>query len=152
MGPISVRPAQAGDLLAVLRLHAHDLSADEAPTSATARQQETWEQMLATENLSVYVADDEAAGTVGTATMLTMPNLGYDCRPSAFIEAMVVAANHRRRSVGRLLLKHALADAEAQGCRKIQLLTHKRHVDDGAHAFYRSLGFTAEAEGFRRYL
>ena len=33
-----------------------------------------------------------------------------------------------------------------------QLLTHERHATDGAHAFYRSVGFTAEAEGFRLYL
>ncbi|MGH9259298.1 MAG: hypothetical protein ACRD08_05255 [Acidimicrobiales bacterium] len=36
--------------------------------------------------------------------------------------------------------------------RKVQLLSHKRHADDGAHAFYRSLGFASEAEGFRIYL
>jgi hypothetical protein len=39
-----------------------------------------------------------------------------------------------------------------QGATRVQLLTHKRHAQDGAHAFYRSLGFEAEAEGFRMYL
>jgi hypothetical protein len=31
-------------------------------------------------------------------------------------------------------------------------MTHKRHAHDWAQAFHRSLGFEAEAEGFRRYL
>ena len=43
-------------------------------------------------------------------------------------------------------------EARVQGCHKIQLLTHKRHALDGAHDFYRSVGFEAEAEGFRLYL
>jgi GNAT superfamily N-acetyltransferase len=81
-----------------------------------------------------------------------MPNLGYDCHPSARVEAMVVGERHRRGGVGRMLVARLLGDARAVSCRKVQLLSHKRHADDGAHAFYRSLGFTPEAEGFRLYL
>ena len=80
------------------------------------------------------------------------PNLGYGCRPSGFIEAMVVAASHRRRGVARQILRRVLTDAAAAGCHKIQLLAHKRHATDGAHDFYRSMGFEPEAEGFRLYL
>jgi hypothetical protein len=43
-------------------------------------------------------------------------------------------------------------DAQMASCRKVQLLSHKRRADDGAHAFYRSLGFQPEPEGFRLYL
>jgi GNAT superfamily N-acetyltransferase len=107
--------------------------------------------MLATNRLTVYVATD-GDEVVGIVTLLVMPNLGYDCRPSAFVEAMVVAASHRRRGVGRALVDRLLADAAAVGCHKVQLLTHKRHAADGAHDFYRAMGFTAEAEGFRTYL
>lgn len=49
-------------------------------------------------------------------------------------------------------MQRALNDARAASCRKVQLLSHKRHADDGAHQLYCSLGFTAEAEGFRLYL
>jgi len=111
----------------------------------------SWARMMSTADLTVYVAD-VGGRLVGTATFLTMPNLGYECRPSGFIEAMVVAADHRRRGVARQIVHHLLADARAQGCHKIQLLTHKPHALDGAHDFYRSVGFEAEAEGFRLYL
>ncbi len=51
-----------------------------------------------------------------------------------------------------MMMERSLQDACAASCRKVQLLTHRRHAEDGAHAFYRALGFQAEAEGFRTYL
>jgi hypothetical protein len=50
------------------------------------------------------------------------------------------------------MLGRALDDARRESCFKVQLLTHKRHAIDGAHHLYPSLGFEAEAEGFRLYL
>lgn len=149
--PYRVRPAAEGDLLGVARL------VDQAPglraNQVSARQRATWAHMLATGGLTVYVAEPESDGeVVGTATLLVVPNLGYDCRPSAFVEAMAVAEAHRRRGVGRRLVERLLADARTADCDKVQLLSHKRHAHDGAHAFYASLGFQPEAEGFRLYL
>jgi len=97
----------------------------------------------------VAVADQEIVRTV---SLLMMPNLDYGCHPTAFVEAMVVAEGHRRSGVGRRLMARVLDDARAVSCRRVQLLSHKWHADDGAHAFYRSLGFEPEAEGFRLYL
>lgn len=147
-----IRVAAVGDLAAVSRLVQPDAEIGE-------RQRAMWERMLATPDLTVYVAcvddddDEDDAGTVvGTVMLLVQPNLGYDCRPSAFVEAMVVDEERRRQGVGRALVERLLDDAAAAGCHKVQLLTHKRHATDGAHDFYRSLGFAPEAEGFRRYL
>jgi GNAT superfamily N-acetyltransferase len=145
----TVRPAGPGDLLGVLRVHERDPSL--GPSGVTDRQRATWDRIMAAEGLTVYVACD-GGEAVGVVSLQTMPNLGYDCRPSAFLEAMVVAEGHRRRGIGRLLVERALGDAAAAGCHKVQLLTHKRHATDGAHDFYRAVGFTAEAEGFRLYL
>jgi len=119
--------------------------------SASSIELSTWTNMLRTQNLTTYVADLDG-DIIGTVLFLTMPNLGYDCRPSGFLEAMVVAAVHRRRGVARRLLDRVLTDAREAGCHKIQLLTHKRHATDGAHDLYRSMGFESEAEGFRLYL
>lgn len=148
-----VRQAEAADLLGVVRLleRAPRLSVERL----TARQRATWQAMLAAPGLTVYVAvAGGGAGrpVIGTVSALVMPNLGYGCHPSAFVEAMVVAEAQRRRGVGRRLMDRVLADLRAASCRKVQLLTHKRHAADGAHDFYRSLGFAPEAEGFRLYL
>ena len=107
--------------------------------------------MLLTDDLQVYLAwhGDDA---VGTTALLVMPHITYSCRPTAFIESMYVRDQHRRRGVARQMVERLLVDAADAGCHKVQLLTHKRHAEDGAHAFYRALGFEAEAEGFRMYL
>ena len=110
-----------------------------------------WARMLATPDLTVYVAEG-GGEIVGTTSLLVLPNLTYDCRPTAFFEPMVVVEAHRRRGVGRLLVERVLDDARAAGCWKVQVISHKRHAEDGAYAFYESLGFEGEATGFRLYL
>lgn len=161
-----VRRASGADLPAVLEVLAQNQPvAPQHPPHVSGvpseRQRTTWEHVTATADLTIYLAvhpiKDSERGhdreqPVGTAAMLLMPHLTYDCRPSAFIEAVVVAYAHRRRGLARLLLHPALDDARTASCRKVQLLSHTRHADDGAHQLYRSLGFTAEAEGFRLYL
>jgi GNAT superfamily N-acetyltransferase len=147
-----VRAAIEDDLLGLLQLFSQ---ADEGlrPPVTRASQIEisTWATMLQTQNLTTYVAEFDGQIS-GTALFLTMPNLGYDCRPSGFIKAMVVSAAHRRQGIARRIMNRIIDDADAAGCHKIQLLTHKRHATDGAHDFYRSMGFKPEAEGFRLYL
>jgi GNAT superfamily N-acetyltransferase len=83
---------------------------------------------------------------------MTMPHLTYGCAPTAFIEAVVVVPNHRRKGIATAIVRHALTEARLLGCNKVQLLSHKRHVTDGAHRLYTTLGFEPEAEGFRLYL
>jgi GNAT superfamily N-acetyltransferase len=123
----------------------------EPPSPASDPQQRSWDRMMRTADLSVYLAERDGV-VVGTATMLFMPHLTYGCRPTAFIEAVVVRYAHRRRGVARRLVDRALTDARQAGCLKVQLLSHKRHATDGAHRLYEAAGFTAEAEGFRLYL
>ena len=106
---------------------------------------------MRTDDLTVYLAwhGNEA---VGTTALLVMPHLTYACRPTAFLESMYVLDEHRRRGVAKMMVARLLDDAKNLGCHKVQVLTHKRHAQDGGHALYRALGFEAEAEGFRLYL
>jgi GNAT superfamily N-acetyltransferase len=106
--------------------------------------------MMATPDLTVYLAEVDGEA-VGAATLLTMPNLGYDCAPTAFLEAVVVSIGHRRRGIATEIVRRVLDDTRSAGCNKVQLLSHKRHATDGAHRLYTALGFEPEAEGFRLY-
>ena len=146
-----VRLAGPEDLLAVLGVHARRDSSDRLPSRASKLETDTWTQMLAVAGLSVYVAELDG-NTVGTASAMLFPNITYDCRPTAIIEAVVVAYPYRRRGFATSLLRHLLRDMNSAGCNKVQLLSHKRHSGDGAHRLYTSLGFESEAEGFRLYL
>jgi GNAT superfamily N-acetyltransferase len=109
-----------------------------------------WDRIQKSSDVTVYLAHDGSTA-LGTACLSILPNITYDCRPSAFIEAVVVKYRHRRQGVATSMLEHVLRDARANGCYKVQLLTHKRHASDGAHDLYSSLGFVPEAEGFRLY-
>jgi len=144
-----VRKAGVDDLLGVVRI------IDRVPVlthdGLTELHRSTWARMMTTPDLTVYVAD-AAREIVGTTSLLVLPHVTYDCRPTAFIEPMVVTETHRRRGVARMMAERLLDDARVLGCHKVQVLCHKRHAGDGAHDFYRSLGFVPEAEGFRRYL
>lgn len=151
-----VRAAVPDDLRAVLEVLAENQAAWPArwapePASPSAAQAAMWHRIMGTPDVTVYVAE-QAGDPVGTACLSILPNLTYDCRPTAFVEAVVVRYGHRRRGVARLMLGRVLEDARRESCFKVQLLTHKRHADDGAHDLYRALGFVAEAEGFRLYL
>ncbi len=144
-----IATAAPQDLVDVARLieRRPDLTAE----GLTDEQQATWDRMMETEDLTVYLAW-LGADAVGTTALLVMPHITYACRPTAFIETMYVRDEHRRRGVARTMIERLLDDARTVGCHKVQLLTHKRHVHDGAHTLYRSMGFEAEAEGFRLYL
>lgn len=63
-----------------------------------------------------------------------MAHITYVCQPAAFIESMYVRDDHRRRGVARMMVERLLDDASRAGCYKVQLLTHKCHAADGAHA------------------
>ncbi len=150
--PCTVRPAGHGDLLAVLGVHARRDPGGEPPATATPREEAAWQRMMRSPDVTVYCAEVDG-GVVGTATLTVLPNVAYrDCAPSAVIEAVVVAHQHRRRGVATEIVRRALADARAAGCDKVQVVSHKRHATDGAHSLYAGLGFVPEAEGFRLYL
>lgn len=145
-GRPGVRAAVLDDLPGLLQIYEESRA-----TEPTERERETWRAMLSTDNLGVYCAEVDGQ-LVGTAMLLTMPNLTYACEPTAFIEAVVVRTQWRRRGIATAMLERLIEDARLAGCNKIQLLSHKRHADDGAHGLYAKQGFEAEAEGFRRYL
>lgn len=147
-----VRVAESDDLLPVLQVLSR---ADEGkrpwPTSPSDVERAMWDRMISIDDVTVYIG--ELGGeVVATATFLVLPNVTYDCRPTAFIEAMVVRTDHRRRGLAMRILDRLLTDARAQRCHKIQLLSHKSHATDGAHDLYKQAGFSPEAEGFRLYL
>ena len=151
------RPTSEFDLPAVLGVLSQNQAERPGGFLPDARQEPSdeqvamWARIQRTPDVTVYLAESRSEA-VGTACLSVLPNITYDCRPTAFIEAVVVTYEHRRRGVARQILARVLVDARAAGCYKVQLLTHKRHSTDGAHDLYKALGFAPEAEGFRLYL
>lgn len=148
-GSASVRRADDGDLLGMLRLIERDASLHDY--SITQVQRRTWQLMLENDDVTPYIA--EVGDTpVGYTVGYTVRHLTYDCRPGMLIESMFVLPERRRQGIARKMIEKVVEGARTQGVHKVQLLTHKRHAEDGAHALYQAVGFVAEAEGFRMYL
>ena len=97
-------------------------------------------------HLLVADLDGELAGT---ADMLIVSNLTHHGMPWAVIENVIVTERQRRTGVARMLFERLIETARAAGCCKLQLISGKHRT--GAHAFYRSVGMEAVAEGFKLY-
>ena len=93
--------------------------------------------LLATQN-------DEVVGLIALhfATML------QEREPVARITALVVRDGVRGAGIGKLLVDAGGNLARQSGCGRLELTTANARTE--AHAFYRRLGFTNSALGFKR--
>jgi len=146
---VVVRRTSVSDLDALLSLY-EELAGNEivlAPGDR-ANDEQLLEEILADprRELAVAIADGQL---VGTADLLVVTNLTHRGQPWAIVENVIVADTARRTGVGRALMGHLMERARTDGCYKLQLVSGKQRAQ--AHAFYRSMGLDAVAEGFKIY-
>ena len=94
--------------------------------------------------LSVVTADNhvllvgELKGRlVGLVHVYARPAL--DKPPEAVVQALVVASDGRRGGIGKAMMASAESWAHARGFHSVALASHIAR--DGAHAFYKALGY-----------
>ena len=94
----TIRLAEDDDLLGVLSVHSRLEAAGQPRRSAADEERQTWARMMAMPELAVYVAECDN-DVVGTATLMTMPNVTYRCPHGVHRggrgRAPVQAAGHR---------------------------------------------------------
>jgi GNAT superfamily N-acetyltransferase len=120
----------------------------EAQDLPSAMTQRVFTQIAALPGHGFLVAEENRR-ILGTLFLLIVPNFSHNARPWAILENIVVDGCHRRRGIGRRLIRHALKRCREADCYKVQLLSHKARHE--SHQFYRSLGFKTSALGFRLY-
>jgi GNAT superfamily N-acetyltransferase len=137
---LTIRQATVADSEAVARL----VSALGYPTS-TDQMQGRLGAILADEDYHTLVAcaDGQIVGFVGTR----IGQLYEDDAPYGQIMALAVALNHRRRGVGRLLMRAAESWLVERGARV--LVVTSGHQRSDAHAFYEQCGYSSTG---RRYM
>jgi ribosomal protein S18 acetylase RimI-like enzyme len=147
---VLVRPATPDDLSEILRLY-RQLTDEDTPVLLpdSDKASSVLDAMAAQSGRQLLVAEN-GRQILGTADLLIVPNLTHGGAPWAVIENVVVDEKARRRGVGRALVADLVRRCTEAHCYKMQLLSNKRRTE--AHDFYRSVGFEAMAEGFRRYL
>ena len=95
-------------------------------------------------NIRLVVAE-EAGAVVGCLQLCILPGLSSQGASRALIEDVRVDSGRRSRGIGEQLVRWAIDEARAQGCKLVELLTHKTRVD--SQRFYERLGFARSHVG-----
>ncbi len=134
---IKARDATTEDAAGIHRL-ARELAetvGDEPPTEEAVRVR--LEELLDEPRARVLVAENEA-GIVGGVSFWIKPDLAHG-DTVVEVPMLVIAGDHRRAGVGKLLMEEVRNVASDNGASQIELVATRSNVT--ARAFYRSLGF-----------
>jgi GNAT superfamily N-acetyltransferase len=140
------RSATEADLPAIVSLLADDMIGAGREDSSSDAYVTAFREVSADPRNHLVVAevDGEVAGTLQLTYIPGLSRMGAE---RAQIEGVRVAAAHRSRGLGREMIKWAVGQAKARGCRLVQLTSDKRRSD--AIRFYESLGFQSTHEGMK---
>jgi len=134
---IKVREATEEDAAGICDL-AQELAetvGDSPPTEDAIRAR--LEELLDEPRARVFVVEKEV-GLVGLVSFWIKPDLAHG-DTVVEVPMLVVAEDHRRTGVGRLLMEEVRNVASDNGASQIELVATRANVT--ARAFYRSLGF-----------
>jgi GNAT superfamily N-acetyltransferase len=135
------RAAQENDAQGVAEMLS-ELGYPTAPVVAERRLRET----LADPAACVVVADDGPL-VVGLLAGRAAPYFPSGAQVFR-VTALVVAAPHRGKGIGRALLEHGIQLAAKRGCTGVELTSAEHRA--AAHAFYERLGFTRTSARYFR--
>ena len=152
MSEITFRYATEADLLPVIQLLADDEYAESRETGGDAVAPEYAEAFAAMQKMPanrILLAEQDGR-IVGSLQLTFLPGLSRRGATRAIIEAVRVSSNLRGQNIGTQLMKRAIAEARAAGCKLVQLTSDRRRTR--AHLFYRRLGFEQSHAGFKMEL
>ena len=142
-----VRDARAEDVPAIVRLYADD---ELGATRETAGEDEAYvrafREIARDPRQRLIVADDEGE-VVATVQLSFLPHLVLRGGERAQLEAVRVRSVRRDSGLGEAMLRWAIDEARARGCRLVQLTTNAARPD--ARRFYQRLGFEASHVGMK---
>ena len=142
---LEIRKAAESDLAAVLRLYAQP-GMDNGRVLTVDAAAKILRRMATYPQYAVYVATANDGSVVGTFALLVMDNLAHMGTPSAVVEDVCVDEQLQGQGIGRAMIHSAMEFAHQCGCYKLALSSNVAR--EGAHAFYRSLGFEQHGLSF----
>jgi ribosomal protein S18 acetylase RimI-like enzyme len=145
---VHIRAARGEDVAAVVAMLADDALGrgrerieDPLPPSYF----RAFERVERDPNIQLVVAEGEGGEVVGCLQLCILPGLSSQGASRVLIEDVRVASHRRSQGIGEQLVRWAVAEAQAKGCRLVELLTHNTRID--AQRFYKRLGFQASHVG-----
>ncbi|MFJ9826930.1 GNAT family N-acetyltransferase [Streptomyces sp. NPDC101160] len=147
MSDLTIRPAERGDLPAVVAMLADDpLGAlRESPDDLTPYAA-AFDRLDGDPHQHVVVAE-RAGKVVGTLQLTIIPGLSRRGMTRSIIEGVRIHAEERGSGLGTQLIEWAVAESRLQGCGLVQLTSDVTRTD--AHRFYERLGFEPSHLGFK---
>jgi len=109
-----------------------------------------FDALVAAPECDIYVALTGNGEVVGTFQIHFLNGLAFKGRPRVELESVHVREDRRGTGVGRLMMDHAEALARDAGACMIQLTSNRER--EGAHHFYRRLGFEQSHLGYKKML
>ncbi|MDK1475028.1 GNAT family N-acetyltransferase [Streptomyces sp. 549] len=150
MSDLTIRPATAGDLPALVAMLADDpLGATRESPQDLTPYREAFDRISADPQQHLVIAERDGR-PAGTLQLTVVPGLSRQGADRALVEAVRVHVDQRGTGLGTELLTWAVAEARRQGCALVQLTTDATRLD--AHRFYERLGFEASHLGFKMLL
>ena len=145
---IAIRRARREDVGAIVKM-----LADDALGSARERIEEplplsyfqAFERVERDPNIRLVVAEDGEGTVVGCLQLCILPGISSQGSSRGLLEDVRVASHRRSHGIGEQLVQWAVAEARANGCKLVELLTHQSRVD--AQRFYERLGFARSHVG-----
>jgi GNAT superfamily N-acetyltransferase len=150
--PLQCRPAESGDLQAIIALLADDMlgqARNPLYADAAASYDMAFAELLETSDNTVIVAL-MAGRIIGCYQLTFIRGLSHRGALRANIESVRIAGDLRGQGLGSDLMRDALARARARGANMVQLTTDMRRPQ--TRAFYERLGFTASHHGMKLLL
>jgi ribosomal protein S18 acetylase RimI-like enzyme len=142
ISPVTIRRARRGDVGIIVGMladdplgNARERLEDPLPPSYFA----AFDALESDPNINLVIAEDGDGTVVGCLQLCILPGLSSQGASRGLIEDVRVAAHCRSRGIGEQLVRWAVAQARAKGCKLIELFTHNSRLD--AQRFYRRLGF-----------
>jgi ribosomal protein S18 acetylase RimI-like enzyme len=139
---VVLRPAQRQDVAAIVAMLADDALGrgrerieDPLPQSYY----EAFDKLTHDPNIRLMVAEGGDGSVVGCLQLCILPGLSSQGASRALIEDVRVSTTLRSQGIGEQLVRWAIGEAQARGCKLVELLTHQTRVD--AQRFYKRLGF-----------
>ena len=136
---LSIRTASTADLDTILDLYQF-LHARDAPMPRSVAEGNL-KAITKDPRLNVFIGEVNGEA-VASCYLNIIPNLTRGGRPYGVIENVVTHPDHRRRGLGRAILRHALEAAWEVNCYKVMLMTG----NPDNISFYESSGFDASAK------
>ncbi|MEF2553864.1 GNAT family N-acetyltransferase [Aurantimonas sp. A2-1-M11] len=149
MSEVTFRPAQAGDLPAIIALLADDIfgqKREDASSPLNPNYVRALQEIDADPN-QVQVVATMNGEVVGTLQLTFIPGLAHGGAWRGQIEGVRIATAHRGSGLGQRMFEWAITQCRTRGCSLVQLTTDKERPD--AHRFYERIGFVGSHIGYK---